>query len=109
MGLLSKMEAIHKINNLLKMAETNATSIINEADAQYPNVDKIKANADVICILMGEACDIANSAGEEVNNTSYSFYGEKRSFREITMMLAELVKMCNDLYMESFKESLKCY
>jgi hypothetical protein len=58
---------------------------------------------------MGEVCDIANSARGCVDYVSYSLFGEKMTLREIEIILAEFVKMCNDLYMESLKESLKCY
>lgn len=109
MGLLSNMDSIKKINDLLKLVETRVTSVQNEAEALHPSVEKIKAEAHIICMLMGEVCDIADSAGESVNSISYFFFGEKMKLREISMIMAEFVKMCNDLYMESLKESLKCY
>ena len=109
MVFLSNMGAIQKINALLKSVETKVTSIQNEAEALHPNVDKIKADAHIICILMEEVCEIADSTGDSVSSISYFFFGEQMKLREISMILAEFVKMCNDLYMESLKESLKCY
>lgn len=109
MGLISKIEAIQKINNLLKAVETRVTAIQNEANALHPNVDKIQADAHIVRILMADVLDIANSASEPVGTTSFLFFGENIKIKEISMILAEFVNMCNDLYMESLKESLKCY
>lgn len=109
MGFFSNMEAIQKINTLLKSVETKISSIQKEVDTLHPNADKIKAEAHIICILMGEVCEIAESTGESVNSISYFFFGEKLKLREISMMTAEFVKMCNEFYMESLKESLKCF
>ena len=109
MGFLSNMGAIQKINALLKSVEIKIASIQNEAEALHPNVDKIKAEAQIICILMEEVCEIADSTGGSVSSISFFFFGERVKLREISMILAEFVKMCNDLYMESLKESLKCY
>lgn len=109
MGLISKIEAIQKINNLLKAIETKLTAIQNEVDALNPSVDRIQADAHLIRILMADVFDIANSASEPVDATSFIFFGENMKLKEISMILAEFVNMCDDLYMESLKESLKCY
>lgn len=109
MGLLSNIETIQKINNLLKAVETRVTAIQNEVDALHPNVDKIQADAHIIRILMADVLDIANSDSESVGSSSFIFFGENMKLKEISMILAEFVNMCNDLYMESLKESLKCY
>lgn len=53
MGLLSNMDAIKKINDLLKLVETRVTSVQNEAEALHPSVDKIKAEAHIIACLWG--------------------------------------------------------
>lgn len=109
MRLLPKTEAITKINSLLKAIETKVTAIQNETEALRPSVDKIQADAHVIRILMADIFDLANSASESVSATSFVFFGENMKLREIAMIQAEFVNMCNDLYMESLKESLKCY
>ena len=109
MGLISKIEAVQKITNLLKAIETRVTAIQNEADALNPSVDRIQADAHIIRILMADVFDIANSASEPVYTISFIFFGENMKLKEISMILADLVNMCNDLYMESLKESLKCY
>ena len=109
MGLLPKTEAITKINSLLKAIETKVTAIQNETEASHPSVDKIQADAHVIRILMADIFDLSNSASESVSATSFVFFGENMKLREIAMIQAEFVNMCNDLYMESLKESLKCY
>ena len=97
------------INNLLKAIETTITAIQNEVEVPQPNVDKIQANAHIIRILMAEVYDIANSTGESVSTITCSFFGEKMKLNEISMVLADFVNMCNDFYMESLKESIKCY
>lgn len=109
MGLLPKTEAITKINSLLKAIETKVTAIQNETEASHPSVDKIQADAHVIRTLMADIFDLANSASESVSATSFVFFGENMKLREIAMIQAEFVNMCNGLYMESLKESLKCY
>lgn len=109
MGLLTNTEAITKINSLLKAIETKVTAIQYETEASYPSVDKIQADAHIIRILMSDIFDVANSASESVSATSFVFFGENIKLKEIAMILAEFVTMCNDLYMESLKESLKCY
>lgn len=98
-----------KINNILKAIETIVTAIQNEFEELHPNVDKIQANAHTIRILVAEIYDIANSANESVSTISCFFFGEKMTLREISIILADFANMCNELYMESLKESLKCY
>lgn len=102
-------QAMQKINNLLKAIETKITAIQKEVEVPQPNVDKIQAEAHIIRILMAEVYDIANSTGESVRTISCSFFGEKMKLNEISMILADFVNMCHDFYMESLKDSLKCY
>lgn len=102
-------QAMQKINNLLKAIETKITAIQSEVEVPQPNVDKIQADAHTIRILMAEVYDIVNSTGESVSTITCSFFGENMKLSEISMLLADFVNMCHDFYMESLKDSLKCY
>lgn len=97
MGFFSNIGAIQRINTLLKTIEPKVTAIQNECNRSYPNKEKIQIEARTICVLMSEIMDIADSSGESVRSVSYFFFGEKTNLIHISMVLTNLIEMCENL------------
>ena len=103
MGLYTRIEAIDRINTLLRTIEQKITTIQKECGFSNLNIDKIQIEARTICVLMNEIIEISNSSDESVCSATYLFFNENISLKEVSMAVKHFISICDNLYISSLK------
>lgn len=93
MGFFSNMNAIRKINVLIKQLEPKLDYIASEL--QYPhsvNKQRLRMECGTVSVLMTEISDILENAGQSVFTATYFFKGRKITIMDLHELAASLVQ-----------------